>query len=221
MLFVFDINETMLDLEPLDAVFARHLGDASLRPVWFDGLIHAALTTTAAGEYEDFGKLGGASMRRLAQQRGIDIPDDAVMELGTTMKALSAHPEVPGALRALANAGHRLVALGNSPMATIEQQIMHAGLDTIERIYSAEQVGQLKPGRAPYMYVLEQEDVEAPYAVMVAAHDWDIAGAQAAGMRTAFIGREGRLPLAGRPAPTLVARDFTELVERMDELVSA
>jgi 2-haloacid dehalogenase len=222
MLFIFDVNETLLDLEPFDAVFARHLGDGSLRTAWFDGLIHAALTITAAGEYEGFGQLAAASMRRVAEERNIDLADDAVTDLGTTLKSLPPHPEVPVALQSLRQADHRLVALANSPMATVEAQIRNAGLaNVIEAVYSVEHARQLKPGRSAYTYVLEKEALDAADAVLVAAHDWDIAGAQAAGLRTAFISRGGRLPLIGRPAPSLVVRDLAELADRADTLATS
>ena len=63
MLWVFDVNETMLDLSPLDKVFAEHTGAPDLRTRWFDLLIRAALATTAAGEYRDFAQLRGSAHR--------------------------------------------------------------------------------------------------------------------------------------------------------------
>lgn len=45
---------------------------------------------------------------------------------------------------------------------------------------------------------------------MVAAHGWDIAGAQAAGARTGFVGPPGRSPLPGWPDPDVVP-DVTTL----------
>ncbi len=50
---------------------------------------------------------------------------------------------------------------------------------------------------------------------MMAAHDWDIAGAQAVGMRTVFIAREGRRPLAGNPPPTIVADDLEDAAHQL------
>ena len=55
-------------------------------------------------------------------------------------------------------------------------------------------------------------------AVLIAAHDWDVAGAAAAGLSTAFVAREGRVPLPAADAPTVVGADLDEvaalLVER-------
>jgi 2-haloacid dehalogenase len=66
----------------------------------------------------------------------------------------------------------------------------------------------LKPAPAAYRMVLQAEAVSAEHAVMVAAHDWDIAGAQAVGMQTVFVARGDRVPLPGWPPPTRTAPDL-------------
>jgi 2-haloacid dehalogenase len=54
--------------------------------------------------------------------------------------------------------------------------------------------------------------------MMVAAHAWDIIGAQSAGMRGALITRPGNGPLTapGVPVPTLTAKDIQVLAARME-----
>jgi len=135
------------------------------------------------------------------------------------LRALPAHPEVPGALRRLGEAGLRLVALTNSPLATAEQQLRHAGVITaFDRLLSAEQAGALKPAGAAYRLVAEAYRIDPGELLMIAAHDWDIAGAQAAGMRTGFLERPGHAPLPGSSPATLHAPDLdtlaTEIITR-------
>jgi 2-haloacid dehalogenase len=48
---------------------------------------------------------------------------------------------------------------------------------------------------------------------MVAAHDWDIAGAQAVGMRTVFIARGGRRPLPDWPTPDATIADLSTIAQ--------
>jgi 2-haloacid dehalogenase len=211
VLVVFDINETLLDLAPLEPVFRRHTGVAGLHTRWFSLLIRSALVTTATGGYHDFGALGRICARAVADEHGAVFDDAAAGELAETMRNLPPHPEVTESLRHLSEAGHRLVALGNSPGAVIEAQLTNAGLESLlPNRYSAEQVRVLKPGLAAYRAVLDAEHVEPAGAVMVAAHDWDIAGAQAAGMGTVFVARNGR-PLPHLPAPELIVPSLREL----------
>ena len=210
MLWVFDVNETLLDLSPLDGVFEAHTGTPGLRAEWFDLLIRSALVVTASGGYQDFAALGATCARAVARTHGADFGEAAVAELAATMRALPAHPEVPAALAALRERGHRLVALGNSPQAVVDAQLAHARLaPPLQAVYSVQRAGVLKPGPAAYRLVLDAEGVAADQAVMVAAHDWDIAGAQAAGMRTVFLTRGHGRPLPAAPEPDVVAADLT------------
>jgi len=211
MLWVFDVNETLLDLAPLDGVFERRTGVAGLRPEWFDLLIRTALVVTATDRYEDFAALGAAGARAVARRHGADFDDAAVAELGATMRTLPPHPEVRAALTTLRDRGHRLVALGNSPQAVLDAQLAHADLlPPLAAAYSVQRAGVLKPGPRAYGLVLEAEGVEPGAAVMVAAHDWDVAGAQAAGMRTVFLTRGHGEPLPGVAGPDVVARDLAD-----------
>ena len=213
MLCVFDVNETLLDLTPLDGVLERRTGLAGLRAEWFDLLIRTALVVTATDGYEDFAALGAAGARAVARRHGAEFDDDAVAELGATMRALPPHPEVRAALTTLRERGHRLVALGNSPQAVLDAQLAQAGLaPPLAAPYSVERAGVLKPGPGAYRLVLEAESVAAREAVMVAAHDWDVAGAQAVGMHTVFLTRGHGNPLPGLPEPDVVARDLAEAV---------
>ena len=197
MLFVFDINETLLDLAPLDDLFGGH----DRRVQWFELLIRSALVRTAADTYEDFGRLGGAAARTLFGD-GFDVS-----ALAATMRSLPVHPDVPEGLAAVREAGHRLVALGNSPLATVTAQLTNAGVgDLFDGFYSAEQAQALKPAPGPYRFVLEAESVSPDEAVLVASHDWDVAGATLAGMRTVLVERGGHPALPGLPTTAVTDR---------------
>ncbi len=214
MLCVFDINETLLDLAPLDDVFVELTGSPNARREWFDLVIHTALTVTASGGYRDFAEIAGACATGIASRYGRQLTDEQRGLVGTTLRSLPAHPDVPDALARLREAGLRLVALGNSPLATIERQLEHAGLaGSFDRIFSAEQAGALKPAAAPYRQVVEAYRIDPAEAVMIAVHGWDIAGAAAAGLTTAFLARPGHYQLPGSPSATFVAADLGELAD--------
>ena len=203
MLCVFDVNETLLDLAPMDAL----VGGPELRREWFGLAIHTVLTVTATGGYQDFAGIAGAAAVEVAARHGREVD---LAEIGEGLRNLPAHPDVEPGLAKLREKGHTLVALTNSPLATAEAQLRNSGLaKLLDRIFSAEQVGRLKPAPEPYHQVLAAYPGER--AVMVAAHDWDIAGAQAAGLETALVTRPGVHPLPGSPAPTYTASILPEL----------
>ena len=205
MLCVFDVNETLLDLAAMDAV----VGGPDVRREWFGLAIHTVLTVTATGGYRDFAGIAGEAAIEVADRHGREVD---LAKVAAGLRSLPAHPDVEPGLVKLREAGHTVVALTNSPLATAEAQLQNAGLaPLLDRIFSAEQVGRLKPAPEPYRQVVAAYPGETP--VMVAAHDWDIAGAQAAGLRTALLARPGVRPLPGSPEPTYTISALTELAE--------
>ena len=72
-IYVFDVNETLLDLRALDPLFAETFGDAAARREWFSQMLQLAFVSTITGEYRDFGMLGAAALDMLASRRGVSL----------------------------------------------------------------------------------------------------------------------------------------------------
>ena len=107
-LIVFDVNETLLDLETMEPTFQRIFGDKSAMRLWFANFIMYSAALTVAGCYVPFTDIGSAVMKMLADTRGIKIDDKDKKELTEKFSTMPPHPEVPAALRKLRNAGFRL-----------------------------------------------------------------------------------------------------------------
>jgi 2-haloacid dehalogenase len=214
VLCVFDVNETLLDLAALDDFFAEVTGTPQARPEWFHLMIYNALTLTAANGYRPFGEIAAACLPPIAARHGRTATPEHSRELGERMRRLPAHPDAGSALTRLRDAGFGVVALTNSVAAVAEDQLRNAGLrDLFDAVHSADEVGRLKPAPEPYLRAL---DGRAPAdAILVAAHDWDVAGAASAGLRTAFISRNGQSPLAASPAPTVTAGSLDDVAVRL------
>jgi 2-haloacid dehalogenase len=216
VLCVFDVNETLLDLAALDDFFAEVTGDAAARREWFELMIHNALVITASGGYRPFGQIAGACLPAVAASRSRTATVEHQRELGERMRRLPAHPEVEGAVTRLRAAGSGVVALTNSVLDVARDQLRNAGLlPLFDAVYSADQVGRLKPAPEPYDLVVADRHVAPADAVLIAAHDWDVAGAAAAGLRTAFVAREGRVPLPAADAPTSIGVDLDEVASQL------
>lgn len=131
-------------------------------------------------------------------------------------------PPWPDALPGLTRLRRRypVVALSNGNMSLLIGMARHAGLPW-DGILSAELVRRYKPDPEVYLQVPELLDVRPSDVLMVAAHVWDLEGAQAAGLRTAFVHRplergpdvQPPIPPAGRF--DVEARDFLDLAERL------
>ena len=109
-----DVNETLLDLGVLDEPFEVLLGRA-LRPQWFTLMLQLAFTCSLTGQYVDFTTAQRAALAMLAEREGVPLGPSDIDGLVSGMSSLPPHPEVPGALAALARAQLRMVALPRPP----------------------------------------------------------------------------------------------------------
>lgn len=153
--------------------------------------VRLAMVHTMAGEFRP--------LAELVRAVGGEVPEE-----------MDPYPDVPGGLIRLRDAGHRLAVLTNSAGETATAHLERAGLlACFERVVSVEEVGAYKPDRRVYEHALRTFDTPAGETWLVSAHDWDVIGAHAAGLRTAFVERGG-------PQPVTVMPDLT--VPSLDEL---
>ena len=112
---VFDVNETLLDIETLGPLFERVFGDRRVLREWFGQLVLYSMTTTLSGIYEDFFSLGRGLFEMVGTVHGVAVEAADVEALREGLLTMPAHPDVEDGLRELKRAGFRLVTLTNSP----------------------------------------------------------------------------------------------------------
>jgi 2-haloacid dehalogenase len=208
-LLVFDVNETLLDLDALAPHFERMFGEGAALREWFAQLILYSEAITLSDNYAPFGELGAAVLHMLAASRGVHIGEEDIQALKEAVATMPPHPEVPGALSRLRDAGFRLFTLTNNPKATCARQLERAGVSRLfERQFSVDDgVHRYKPAREVYRAVQASLQARPADLWMIACHTWDILGAAAAGWNTAFITRPGNATLAVGGQPLIVGAD--------------
>jgi 2-haloacid dehalogenase len=215
-LIVFDVNETLLDLETLEPTFQRIFGEKSAMRLWFANLILYSAALTVAGCYVPFTDVGSAVMKMLADTRGIKISDGDKEELAEMFSTMPPHPEVPAALRKLRDAGFRLFTLTDNLLQVQTRQLEHGGIvDLFERRFSADGVKHHKPSPAAYAYVEQELGVGPSRLCLIACHTWDTLGAVAAGWEAALIKRVGNDLLGVGPQPQIVGHDLDEVANQL------
>src|SRR5215469_18021467 len=70
---VFDVNETLLDIEALGPLFERVFGDRRILREWFGQLVLYSMTTTLSGLYEDFFSLGQGVFEMVGAVHGVAV----------------------------------------------------------------------------------------------------------------------------------------------------
>jgi 2-haloacid dehalogenase len=218
-IIVFDVNETLLNLETLRPTFDRIFDDPAALRLWFAGLITYSEALTLAGVYVPFTDIGGAVLRMFAATRGIEINDAVAAELTDRFASMPPHPEVPAALRRLRDHGFRLFTLTDNTLEISGRQLEQAGvIDVFERRFSVDEtVKRHKPAPEAYHSVADALDVDPGDICLIACHAWDTLGAVAAGWQAALILREGNAPLDVGPQPMYVGNDLDAIADQLIE----
>lgn len=213
---VFDVNETLLDLKALDPHFQQLFGDGAVRGQWFAQLVRLAMVATITDSYHDFSALARDALDMVALRNGVTLSDDARQQVLSALQSLPPYPEVPESLEMLQHAGFRLATLTNSPPQILEAQMQHAGLRPyFERLLSVDAVRQFKPARAAYEYAAHELGVAITDIRLVAAHDWDIAGALHAGCAAAFVARPGQVLGGLQAKPDIIGADLHDVARQI------
>src|SRR5215207_3577429 len=156
----FDVNETLLDLSVLDGLFEEAFGDPGLRQVWFAQMLQIAFVGAITDRYVDFTSAQRGALAMVAERRGAELHDAVADAILARMRDLPAHPDVPGALGRLGDAGFTLATITNSPSDVARDQLRNAGLDErFAATLSADHVRALKPRREAYALVADTFDV--------------------------------------------------------------
>lgn len=216
-LIVFDVNETLLDLETMVPIFERIFADRSAMRLWFANLIMYSEALTLSGVYVPFTEVGSAVLKMIATTRGVTISEETAKELTDRFASMPPHPEVPGALRRLREHGFRLFTLTDNTLEISGRQLERgAVIDLFERRFSVDEtVKEHKPAQEAYRWLAAELDAEPENICLIACHVWDTIGALAAGWQAGLILRAGNAPLGVGPQPTYLGDDLDAIADQL------
>lgn len=192
-------------------------GREDLLDLWFSTMLHYSLVSTAIKDYKDFGQIGVAALLMVAESHNIKLnAEDAKKSIIGPLLSIPAHPDVTDSLKELSKRKYILVSFTNSSNKGVEKQLKNSGLlEMFNRRLSIEDIKIYKPELQSYEWALKEMKIRPEDALMVAAHAWDVAGAKAAGMKTAFLARPGKVLYPLAPSPDIVVPDLKALLEHL------
>jgi 2-haloacid dehalogenase len=211
-LIAFDVNETLLSLDPVRDNLEGIFGSDPPVGEWFARMLHGSLIANTLGQHRSFDAIGAEALINLAARRGLLLRAEDAIDALAPMAELPAHPDVVPGITRLSDAGFVMVALTNGSTEVANSQIKRVGLDKLlRRVISVDEVGRFKPDPVPYRHAAEVMGVPLADMVLVAAHDWDCAGAMAAGADAVFVKRPGAIWGLPTPPPDKQVSDISKL----------
>jgi 2-haloacid dehalogenase len=193
----FDVNETLLDLAPVRATLIELGEPEHVLPTVF---ARTLLTGFAAATTGGWCRFRDAFTSALAQTTELGPADRE--RVADSFAELAPHPDVEPALRLLTEAGVRAVTLSHGSPGVAEAGLERGGvLPLVERTLTSESIRAWKPNREVYLWAAGVCDVAPDRLALVAAHGWDVQGAQRAGLTGAWFPRSERAyPAVYEPA---------------------
>ncbi|MEN8041340.1 MAG: HAD family hydrolase, partial [Actinomycetota bacterium] len=148
---VFDVNETLLSLDPVRAWFTSRFDHEPSAKTWFGELLRLSFVSATTDRYLPFPELGAVALRTVADRSAQTLEDDDLSYISSVFTMLPAHPDVASGIDHLRAAGFTIAALTNSPLGTATEQLHNAGLaDRFDSVMSVELVERFKPHVSVY-----------------------------------------------------------------------
>ena len=148
------------------------------------------------------------------KKHNVDYTDEAVRKFMEAYRELQPFGDAVQGLRRLAGR-YKLVALSNGEQWYLEELLGNNVPVRFDAVISVDQVGAFKPSPGIYRKAVQRLECEPPEIIMVAAHSFDILGAQACGFRAAYVNRYGLPTEVSDYQPDIIVEDFVELASRL------
>jgi 2-haloacid dehalogenase len=210
---VFDVIGTLFGLDRLREEL-RELGapDHALE-LWFGQSLRDYFAFSHAGGYVPLREVLQGALPRALRPLGVDVETQRAEAVVGAMSELDLAPGAEEACALLRDADRRLVALSNGSLESTTSLLERAGIrDSFAAVRSCDEIEVSKPAAAAYELAREAADGQL---WMVAAHAWDVAGAQRGGLRTAWVSSVEGEYLAAYPSPDVEASDLAEAARRL------
>lgn len=215
-LLIFDINETLLDMEPLKQSINKNLENKHAFDIWFPTLLQYSLVETITENYKDFSEIAAATLKMIAHKLEIQLSEEDVKNTLSPITKLPVYPEVFKALETLKKNDFQLVALSNGKPEVLDTQLKYAKIHHFfDKVISIEEVKNYKPHRSTYHCAYSIMNVLPEDTMLIAAHAWDITGANRAGIQSAFIKRPGKSIYSLALNPEITGSSLQEITEAL------
>lgn len=214
----FDAFGTLFDLNALRTrtrQAASHEGD-ELFAAFTTRLIPWTWHVTASGDYEPLPELAAKAVQAAAREAGFKLERSRADWIVEGMRELPVFGDVRRGLDRLRELGAPLAVLSNGTADGVRAIVDHNDLGGVfQHQLVADSVGRFKPAREVYALATAAFRAPPERVMLVSGHEWDVAGAGRAGLRTAWLARGERFTPTLDEHPDLQAADLPDLAAQL------
>ena len=219
---LFDLYGTLLDMSDLERKLNKIFNNNKGYTLWLTVLMQYTIMDNCIGRFNEFTAVAKATLRMTAKKMRVEVTEEKLDDALELFKYLPLHEETIESLSLLQDQGYVLGVLTNASTRIVDERMERTGLVSyFDTVISCDQIKKYKPDIVTYKYAARKMEVEPADMLMVASPAWDIYGAGAAGLKTAFMERddEGLYPLAAEP--TITINSLGHLAQVLSELPDA
>lgn len=214
----FDMYGTLVDPVRIWKKLEQYLAADAVRvaEVWRQKQLEYTFRLTAMEIYEDFAAVTRKALDYALATAGQSLSPEQKDALMARYNDLERFPDVEPGLQRLQQAGHPMIVFSNGSPAMLTAIMEAANLTPyFSGFVSVDEVRVFKP--SPQVYQLAANRLGRPIGEvrLISSNPFDVVGANAVGMRAAWIDRSGGLFDTLGPRPDLVVASLTELADAL------
>jgi 2-haloacid dehalogenase len=214
----FDMYGTLVDPIGITKELERYLPEEAshVSMAWRQKQLEYTFRLTAMGRYEDFERVTRKALDYALVTAGRELGSEQKETLMEQYNALKQFADVEPGLQRLKEAGYEMVVFSNGTPRMLEALLDAAQLRPyFQGSISVDEVGVYKPSPETYRHVARRLGRSIGEVRLVSSNPFDAVGAEAAGMRAAWVDRSGGpFDTLGSP-PEIVVGTLTELADAL------
>lgn len=215
----FDMYGTLVDPADISRRLERYLPEQAhrLAEVWRRKQLEYTFRLAAMERYQDFEQVTRKALDYALATVGRELAPEQKDDLIERYNDLERFSDVEPGLERLKEAGHAMIVFSNGAPHMLEALMDSAELRPyFQGFVSVDEVKTYKPSPKTYRHAARRLGRPIGEVRLVSSNPFDDIGAQAAGMKSAWVDRSGGLFDTLGPTPEIVVGTLTELADAME-----
>ncbi|MFL5992058.1 MAG: haloacid dehalogenase type II [Rubrobacteraceae bacterium] len=215
----FDMYGTLVDPAGISKRLERYLPEQAQRlaEVWRRKQLEYTFRLAAMERYQDFEQVTRRALDYALATVGRELAPEHKEDLIERYNDLERFADVEPGLERLKEAGHAMIVFSNGAPHMLEALMDSAELRPyFQGFVSVDEVKTYKPAPETYRHAARRLGRPIGEVRLVSSNPFDDIGAEAAGMKSAWVDRSGGLFDTLGPTPEIVVGTLTELADALE-----